>query len=84
MKKKLYKSVIVIEVLSEEPIESSQSLSDIVSEGDTGSYSIMSYDKINNKEIKGIKAVREMKLHGSDVEFFGMDERGNDISEDYD
>lgn len=81
MKKKLYKSVIIVEVLSEEPIESSQSLADIVSEGDTGSYSIMSYDKINNKEIKGIRAVREMKLHGSDVEFFGMDSKGNEIED---
>jgi hypothetical protein len=81
MKKKLYKSVIVVEVLSEEPIESSMNLAEIVSEGDTGSFSIMSYDKSTNKEIKGIRAVREMELHGSDPAFFSMDSKGNEIED---
>lgn len=83
MKKKLYKSVIQIEVLSEEPIDG-MSLTQIIDEGDTGSFSIKTKDIKIDKEIKGIRCVREMKLHGSDVEFFQMDERGNDISEDND
>lgn len=83
MKKKLYKSTIQIEVLSEEPING-MSLTRIIDEGDTGSFSIKTKDIKIDKEIKGIRCVREMKLHGSDVEFFGMDERGNDLSEDND
>jgi len=83
MKKKLYKSIIQIEVLSEEPING-MSLTSIIDEGDTGSFSIKTKDIKIDKEIKGIRAVREMKLHGSDVEFFQMDEKGNDISEDND
>ena len=79
MKKTLYKTVIVVEVLTEEPIGSGMSLSDIVSEGDIGSFSILTYDKVNDKPIKGIRAVKEMKLHGSDTEFFMMDEKGNEI-----
>lgn len=82
MKKTIYKTVIVVEVLSEEPIGSEMNLSEIVEEGETGSFSIMTYDKINDKPLKGIRAVREMNLHGSDVSFFGMDEKGN-VSEDF-
>ena len=81
MKKKLYKSIIQIEVLSEEPING-MSLSTIVDEGDSGCLSIRTKDIKLDKEIKGIRCVREMKLHGSDVEFFNMDENGNDTSED--
>lgn len=83
MKKKLYKSIIQIEVLSEEPING-MSLTSIIDEGDSGCLSIRTKDIKLDREIKGIRCVKEMKLHGSDVAFFQMDEKGNDTSEEED
>lgn len=81
MKKKIYKTIVQVEILSEEPIDSQLSLSQIAEEGDTGSFSIMIKDVRVNQEIKGIRAAREMRKQGSDPEFFDMDEKGNDISD---
>lgn len=80
MKKTIYKNVFIVEVLSEEPIENME-LIDIANEGVDGRFSIITHDKINDKEIKGIRAVREMDKHGSCVEFFGMDNNGNEIND---
>lgn len=79
MKKKIYKSIIQVEILSEEPISTDMSLSDIASEGDEGSFSIATKDIKVNQEIKGIRAARALQSQGSDVEFFNMDEKGNEI-----
>jgi hypothetical protein len=83
MKKTIYKTIVQVEILSEEPIDSQLSLSQIAEEGDTGSFSIMTKDVLVNKELKGIRAAREMRKQASDPEFFGMDEKGNDIMGDY-
>lgn len=78
MKKKLYKTVIQIEVLSEEPIES-MSLDDIQEECSNGSFSGLHTFVKSNVPIKGKVAVNECKKHGTDVDFFMMDSEGNEI-----
>jgi hypothetical protein len=81
MKKTIYKTVFTVEVLSDEPIGSGMSLSDIASEGDDGSLSIMTKDVYNDKPIKGIRAVRELEKQGTDPEFFMMDDQGNELED---
>ena len=80
MKKTIYKSVFIVEVLSEEPI-GNMGLIDIANGGVDGEFSILTKDKITDKPIKGIYAVQELAKHGSDVEFFGMDSNGNNSYE---
>lgn len=78
-KKIIYKTVIMVEVLSEEPIDSSMSLDQIEEECNTGSFSGMHSIVVSNKPIKGLNAVKEMRKQGSDPDFFQMDENGNEI-----
>lgn len=80
MKKKIYKTVIQIGVLSEEPING-MNLTRIVDEGDSGNFSIHTKDIIVDRVIVGKRAVNEMDKHGSDVEFFGMDKEGNELED---
>ena len=76
--KKLYKSIIVLEVLSEEPIKN-ETLQDIVEETIVGEYS-GNYDfTALNEEVEGMDAVELCEKHGTDTEFFGMDKEGNEI-----
>ena len=78
-KKTIYKTIIQVEVLSEEPIHESMSLDQIEEECNTGSFSGIHTIIVSNKPIKGIAAVKEMRKQGSSPEFFQMDENGNDI-----
>jgi hypothetical protein len=79
MKKTIYKTIIMVEILSESPIEHSMLLSEIASEGDDGCFCLSTKDtKISNKPFKGIRAVRELENQGSYAGFFNMDEKGNE------
>lgn len=82
--KKLYKSVLKVEVLSEEPMgECSISLSDLdyqITEGEcSGKIEWESIDA----EVVGAEAVKECDEHGTDPSFFQMDEEGNELEEDF-
>ncbi len=78
-KKTIYKTVIRLEILSEEPIPENMSIDDIQEECNTGSFSGIHDITVANKPIKGIAAVKEMRKQGSDPDFFQMDENGNEI-----
>lgn len=83
MKKKvLYRSVAIIEVLSEEPIPAEMSLDEIMDECNCGSYSGIHEWKTKNKKIVGKRAATFTTKQGSDVGFFDMDENGNDLSDE--
>lgn len=83
-KKTIYRSVITLEVLSDEPIQDGMTLGDIIEEGDSGGFSIQHAYKVQNTQVVGIKAARLVKAQGSDTEFFGMNDDGDDIQdEDY-
>ncbi len=76
--KKIYKSIIVLEVLSDNPIKN-ESLQDIVSETIIGGYS-GNYDfTALNEEVSGKEAIELCEKHGTDPEFFGMDNEGNEL-----
>jgi hypothetical protein len=81
MKKTIYKSVIQIEVLTEEPIDKNTSLIYIFHEAEFGSYSMIRINKELNKPLKGIGAAREIRNQGTNIGFFGMDENGNKLKD---
>jgi hypothetical protein len=81
-KKVLYRSVIEIEVLSEDPIPEDMSLNDIEDECNTGSFSGVHDKKIMNQKLVGLDAVKATLKQGSSPDFFQMTEEGNEFGED--
>jgi len=79
-KKTLYRNVIVLEVLSEEPING-MSIDDIQDECQNGSFSGIHHFKVTNRALIGGVAVKECLKHGTDVEFFQMDANGFDMND---
>lgn len=83
MKKKvLYKSIIQIEVLSEEPIPQGMDIEEIMCECTDGEYSGKTTVIIENKPVVGKRAVNMVVNQGSDPEFFQMDSRGYELSDE--
>jgi hypothetical protein len=80
-KKVIYRTVIEIEVLSEEPIPEDMSLNDIEDECNTGSFSGVHDYKITNEKLVGQDAVNATVKQGSSIDFFGMDEQGNELND---
>ena len=78
-KKKIYRTVIQVEVLSEYPIEESLSLSDIQRECDEGDFSGKWKTIVDNQPISGKVAANFTIAQGSNPEFFQMDEDGNEL-----
>jgi len=81
--KKIYKSIITLEILSEEPLPDSMTLGDIINESDTGGYSLYMGGAILSSTLESLEAVAEIKKHGSDTEFFGLDKNGEELEEEY-
>jgi hypothetical protein len=79
-KKPIYKHVITVEVLTDEPTDlSAMTLSGIAEEITDGGWSgIMTVDQGNIKLV-GKKAVEAVKAQGSDPEFFRLDNKGNEL-----
>jgi predicted transcriptional regulator YheO len=81
-KKTIYRTVFQFEVLSEEPICHSLGLDDIHQEITNGDCTGRMLDnKVTNKPLKGMAAVKAMKDVGSDTEFFNFDEKGNELED---
>lgn len=81
-KKKLYRNVFVVEVLSEEPLPDGMSLQDIDYEITDGHCSGAITTKHYNQEVTGRKAAKMVMAQGTDPEFFQMNEFGNEVDED--
>ena len=78
-KKKYYRSVVQIEILSEEPFEDGQSLEDIDYEITEGNNSgVVSMVK-HNQELSGKEMSKKLKEQGSDPEFFHLDDDGEEV-----
>ena len=80
-KRKFYRTVVEIEILSEEPIafESLGEINHAITEGDcSGSWNPLS----SNEVVDGKTIVKLLKKQGSDPGFFRLDERGNDLEDD--
>lgn len=79
-KRKFYRSVFTVEVLSEEPLESDLTLDSVaymITEGDCSGF----VNEELNQPIDGAKCAELLQQQGSDPEFFGIDEEGNDAEE---
>jgi len=79
-KKKIYKSVLKVEILSEEPINN-PCLGDIGWQITNGDWSGAQEWDAHNVELVGKEAADATLHQGSDPEFFMMDEEGNEIEE---
>jgi len=78
MAKKLYRTVVMIEILSDEPYHATD-LENIRYDITDGHCSGMISDEIRNQELTGKEAVDKVKEQGTDIGFFDMDEEGNEI-----
>jgi hypothetical protein len=79
MKKPIYRTVVKIVILSDEPYDLGNSLSDIdydINDGDCSGKVTYEY---GNKILLGKNAIKEIQLQGSYPEFFGIDEKGNEL-----
>lgn len=82
MKKKLYKRILKVEILSETPIDDKMTLDDVLNEIETRE--ISSHIKWGESiELTGKRAVSNCEKHGTDVEFFNMDVNGNELDDDF-
>jgi hypothetical protein len=77
IKRKFYKTVIQVEVLSEEPFEYND-LSD-VHEQITYEYCSGRYSTVEVKTLTGRQAAKALLGQGSEPEFFLIDENGEDL-----
>ena len=80
MPKKFYKTTFKIEVLSEDEFPPWMSLEQIAYEITSGGCSGF-YDRVESKELSSKECAEELMNQGSDPEFFGIDENGNDLGE---
>lgn len=82
-KKKIYRSVITVEVLSETPVDDSflTDLSSVNYEITGGECSGRVQVKSMNEELTGHEAVKAVQNQGSSPDFFMMDEEGEDITQ---
>ena len=76
--KKLYRTRIMVEVLSEEPI-GDVDMETILNETRDGGWSGKNETIEQDVVISGKEAVQAVQNHGSDAEFFNMDEEGNEL-----
>ena len=73
-----YRTILTVEVLSEEPVSDALSLADIAREGEDGSFSL----DVTSQETTGVSSAEMATLllaQGSDPEFFLLDEDGSDL-----
>lgn len=88
MAKKIYRTVVRYEILSEEPFsdksgDNEDLLSFIARECIYGSWSgHFLEEEVLNEELEGKKAADAIIAQGSDTEFFNMDEEGNNLEEE--
>lgn len=73
----LYKTVIEVEILSEEVVPDNISLCDIEHEIDEGAWSGVVRTAVSSKKLEGKEAVDAVRGQGTDLDFFRMDDNGN-------
>ena len=78
-KKTIYKTVIQIEFLSDEPLNDNDNLDDLIYRAYQGDLSSKESTVLLNRPLNGRQAVNAIKNQGSDTEFFGIDSRGEEI-----
>lgn len=79
-KKKLYRTIIQVEVLSDTPIGDAD-MDTIMSQTDSGDWSGKNTTIIQDEVLIGKKAASAVIAQGSDTEFFQMDKNGNEMED---
>lgn len=79
-KKVIYRTTVTMVVLSDEPI-GDVTMQDIVSGCDSGGWSGQTTTFEQDHPLTGRQAVNAVKRQGSAVEFFMMDEKGNELED---
>jgi hypothetical protein len=79
-KRKFYRTIIQIEVLSEEPY-SKTDLETIAEDISIGHQSGIVTIPVDSEEMDGKTCAAKLKKQGSDTEFFSLDEHGNDTED---
>lgn len=74
-----YKTIITIEVLSEDPIPDGMSVENIAKEAMEGSYSMQTLGEPIETVLNGKEAADALLEQGSDSSFFQLTEDGNDV-----
>jgi hypothetical protein len=74
-----FKTRITVEVLSEEPIPPGTTIAAIADEAINGGYSMITVSEVESK-LDGKKTAKALLRHGSDPEFFRIDENGEDVA----
>jgi hypothetical protein len=77
-KKKYYRTIIQVEVLSEEPI-GDVSMSEIIHNAQDGDWSGKNTTITQDEELSGKQMAEALLDQGSDPEFFQIDEEGEEI-----
>lgn len=75
--RKFYKSIIQVEVISEEPMHF-DNLSDVVEEISVGDSSGMYNTVVQNETIDAATVIHRIAAHDTDPGFFSLDDHGND------
>jgi len=70
-----YRTVLTVEVLSEEPIDDGLSLADIAREGAEGSFSLVVTTQAT-EAVSGVTMAQLLAAQGSDPGFFMLDDAG--------
>jgi hypothetical protein len=79
--RKFYRTVVTVEILSEDPFDGTQDLEYIdwaITDGDCSGRKTVTVD---NAELDGLAAAALLVAQGSDPEFFGLTEEGEDVEE---
>jgi len=76
-KRKFYRTVFTVEILSEKPLSDGIALADVNYMIVYGEHSGR-MERSDPEELDGLQAARALKKHGSDLSFFHLDEDGND------
>jgi hypothetical protein len=82
MKKKIYRTVVSLVVLSEEEIPENMDMQSIMDECDSGDYIGGGIKFSKPRQLTGKTAVIEIEKAGSDAGFFNMDTLGNDLDDE--
>jgi hypothetical protein len=82
-KKTIYRTVIMLTVLSEYPLPEGMSVAQIDSECEDGDMTGKADWVENSTALQGMEAVNAVQGVGSSLDFFQLDEEGNDFNESF-
>lgn len=80
MPRKFYKTIITLEILSEEQIPDDMTLDNIYAEAMDGGYSMRQVGTWKETELSGKQAVKALKKQGSDPGFFNLTNKGEELN----